>query len=189
MLRKGGEQNCKDSNVNSHIQSSLDNMRALRVAELANDYRSLLIHIMERIGSIPLKDVLQDGYRVLQQNHAAAQHLSAGSYRPAVSNLGEEDQMVQFRRWEPSAYIPPLLNFNIDHLTRIILDVSARRHQAHKIYLRVAAAERWVLNLDHVVRNFRPHDLAAQLRDIDGILHNVCSFSRATEANLVSRCC
>lgn len=98
MLRKGGEQNCKDSNVDSHVWSSLDDVRALRVAELANDYRSLLIHIMERIGSIPLKDVLQDGYRVLQQNHAAAQHLSAGSYRPAVSNLGEEDQMVQFRR-------------------------------------------------------------------------------------------
>lgn len=98
MLRKGGEQYCKDSNVDSHVWPSLDDVRALRVAELVNDYRSLLIHIMERIGSIPLGDVMQNGYRVLRQNHAAAQHLLAGNCRPAVSNLGEEDQTVQFRR-------------------------------------------------------------------------------------------
>lgn len=84
--------------MKSHIQSSLDNMRALRVAELVNDYRSLTIHIIERIGTIPLGDLTQDGYRVLQQNHAAAQRLLAGNCRPAVSNLGEENLTVQFRK-------------------------------------------------------------------------------------------
>lgn len=97
MSRKDGEQYFKDSNVNTHVWSSLDNMRAFRVAELVKGYRSLLIQIMERIGSILLGDVMQYGYRVLQQNHAAAQHLLAGNYRPAVSNLSEEDLTVQFR--------------------------------------------------------------------------------------------
>lgn len=98
MLREDGEQHCKDSNVDLHVRSSLDDMRALRVAELVNDYRSLLIQTMERIGSIALGDVMQYGYRVLQQNHAAAQHLLAGNCRPAVSNLSEEDLTGQFRR-------------------------------------------------------------------------------------------
>ena len=98
MLRKNGKQYFKDSNVDSHVWSSLDNMRAFRVAELAEGYRSLLIQIMERIGSIPFGDVMQYGYRVLQQNHAAAQHLLAGKYRPAVSHLSEEDLTVQFKR-------------------------------------------------------------------------------------------
>lgn len=91
MLRKDSEQYCKDSNVDSHVQSSVDNMQALRVAELVNDYWPLLIQIMEHIGSIVLGDVMQYGYRVLQQNHVATQHLLAGNCRPAVSNLGEED--------------------------------------------------------------------------------------------------
>lgn len=98
MLRRGDKRYRKDSNVDSHVWSSLDYVRALRVAELVNDYRSLLIQILERIGSIPWGDVMQYGYRVLQQNHAAAQHLLAGNCKPAVSNLGEEDQTAQFRR-------------------------------------------------------------------------------------------
>ena len=189
MLRKGDEQYHKDSNVDSHIWSSLDDVRALRIAELVNDYRSLLIQIMERIRSIPLGDVMQYGYRVLQQNYAAAQHLLAGNPRSVVSNPSEEDLTVQFRRWEPFAYIPPSFDYNIDQLIRIILDASARRHQAHKIYLGVVAAEQWVLNLDCVVRKFGPHELPAKLQDVDEILHNVCFYSRATEANFISRCC
>lgn len=100
MRIKDGEQYYKDSDVeDSHIRSSLGNARALRVAELVNDYRSLLIHIMEHTRSIPLRDATQYGYRVLHHNHTAAQHLLASDYRPAVlSTHGEEGQTAQLRR-------------------------------------------------------------------------------------------
>lgn len=87
---------------------------------------------------------------------------------------------------QTSVCIPVHAKFNSGHLTRIIIDASARRHQAHKIYLRVAAAKRWVLNRNYVVSKFNAHELAAQVRDIDGILHNVRLFSRINEASAVS---
>lgn len=67
-----------------------------------------------------------------------------------------------------------------------MIDASARRHQAHKIYLRVAAAKRWVFNRNYVVSNLKIHELAVQLRYIDGILHDVCSFSRIFQCCITS---
>lgn len=99
MRIKDGKQYSKDSDVDSHMRSSLDDARALRVVELVDDYRSLLIHIMEHTRSIPLGNATQYGYRVLRHNHTAAQHLLASNYRPAMlSTHGEEEQTAQLRR-------------------------------------------------------------------------------------------
>lgn len=38
----------------------------------------------------------------------------------------------------------------------MILDGSARRFQAHRIYLRIAAVRRWALNRRNVLRGQRP---------------------------------
>ena len=71
----------------------------MRFVELINDYRSLLMHILEHIRSMPLGDATQYGYRVLRHNHAAAQHLLASNYIPAVSSTyGEEEQTIQLRQ-------------------------------------------------------------------------------------------
>jgi hypothetical protein len=40
---------------------------------------------------------------------------------------------------------------------RIILDASAHRHEAYKIYLRVAAAKRWEINRVNLARDLHPH--------------------------------
>lgn len=62
------------------------------------------------------------------------------------------------------------------NLFRVILDASVRRFQAHKIYLRVAAAKRWVLNRNELLsRSSRGH--SSQLREIDQLLRQVRSFS------------
>ncbi|KAL1987875.1 hypothetical protein VTN96DRAFT_1859 [Rasamsonia emersonii] len=48
-----------------------------------------------------------------------------------------------------------------------ILDAIARRFQAHKLYLRVAAVRRWQINRSNV----KPGD-TARLREIDAILQS-----------------
>ena len=98
MRIKGGKQYCTGSDVDSHVRSP-DDVRAMRFVELINDYRSLLMHILEHIRSMPLGDAIQYGYRVLRHNHAAAQHLLASNYIPAVSSTyGEEEQTTQLRQ-------------------------------------------------------------------------------------------
>lgn len=64
-------------------------------------------------------------------------------------------------------------------LYRVILDASVRRFQAHKIYLRVAAAKRWVLNRNELISRVSK-GYSSQLREIDQLLRQVCSFSTAT---------
>jgi hypothetical protein len=59
-----------------------------------------------------------------------------------------------------------------------MLDASVRRFQAHKIYLRVAAAKRWVIHHNGLSRSTQADQRAARLREITQSLQNVCSKSR-----------
>ena len=56
-------------------------------------------------------------------------------------------------------------------LQRVILDSAARRFQAHKIYLRIAAAKRWDMSRNAILRSGR-HS-SSQLRAVDGTLRHV----------------
>lgn len=52
---------------------------------------------------------------------------------------------------------------------RVIIDSSARRFQAHKIYLRAAAARRWAMTRANILRGQRPtaaHAVALKNADI-----------------------
>ncbi|KAL1964062.1 hypothetical protein VTN77DRAFT_7480 [Rasamsonia byssochlamydoides] len=135
------------------MADGLNDARALRVAELINDYRTLHIHISEQTMHMPLGDMNDEGYRVLQESHAAAQRLLASNYNP-VSIQGHGDEETRKAQ-----------------LRRIIIDASARRFQAHKIYLRVAAVRRWQINRSNVLRGPKSDD-AARLREIDAILQS-----------------
>lgn len=56
-----------------------------------------------------------------------------------------------------------------------MLDASVRRFQAHKIYLRVAAAKRWVIH-HNALSSAQADQRAARLREITQTLQNVCSL-------------
>ena len=92
-----------DLGADTDKQSSVNDARALRIMELINDYRSLLIHTMEQFRGIISLDNTREychrGHRVLRQNHAAAQQLLASSYKPAaVFEYKDDDQAIQLRR-------------------------------------------------------------------------------------------
>ncbi|KAL4923520.1 uncharacterized protein BDV17DRAFT_236911 [Aspergillus undulatus] len=121
------------------MSDGLNQARALRVAEIMNDYRTLLLHISQLNVSVPPEDQAEEGYRVLRECLAAASALMASSYSPSpppANASSEEAEKAQLRR--------------------VILDGSARRFQAHRIYLRAAAAKRWIIHRDGVLRGQRP---------------------------------
>ncbi|KAJ6142142.1 hypothetical protein N7497_011241 [Penicillium chrysogenum] len=92
---------------------------------MINNYRTRLLYTIEQTSSIYLSDAYQEGYLVLNQNREATLNLLRTSYKHsgATDNRGNEDAQTS-------------------HLREIILDASARRHIAYKIYLRVTAAKR-----------------------------------------------
>lgn len=102
-----------------------------------------------------------------------------------------------FRKW--TAWIVGFGPVSSLPFLRVIIDASARRFQAHKLYLRVAAARRWAIHRYNVLHSPRAND-AARLNEIDRMLQqvrryrtlNVLSFplspsllrrSETTEAN------
>ncbi|KAL2866979.1 uncharacterized protein BJX67DRAFT_109543 [Aspergillus lucknowensis] len=121
------------------MADGLNQARALRVTELMNDYRTLLLHTLQLNVSVPPEDRAEEGYRELRECLAAANALMASSYSPGPppgDASSEEAQQIQLRR--------------------VILDGSARRFQAHRIYLRAAAAKRWAIHRDSILRGQRP---------------------------------
>ncbi|RDH26187.1 hypothetical protein BDQ94DRAFT_164696 [Aspergillus welwitschiae] len=142
--------------------------RTLRVAELINDYRSLLNHIMVHVTGMSLRDVNCSVHTVFIEGYTVAQRLLSASFDLDMTlNSCDFDYTAQLKH-------------------RIILDASARRHQAHKVYLSIAAAKRWLLNRSYVLRHSAAKDLDNRLQDVDVLfyeeIHNVSD--RVVASNL-----
>ncbi|KKK17105.1 hypothetical protein P175DRAFT_0508699 [Aspergillus ochraceoroseus IBT 24754] len=121
------------------MADGLNQARALRVAEIMNDYRTLLVHISQLNVRASQEDQAEEGFREIRDCLAAANALMASGYSPSAlpaQASNEEAERVQ--------------------LQRVILDGSARRFQAHRIYLRAAAAKRWVMHRENILRGHRP---------------------------------
>ncbi|KAF9891107.1 hypothetical protein FE257_005043 [Aspergillus nanangensis] len=150
------------------MADGLNQARALRVAEIINDYRTLLVHISQQNVQVPGAEINEDGYRVIRECLAASQTLMSSNY---------------------SAAIPPAHGNNEEtekaELRRVIVDASARRFRAHKIYLRVAAAKRWAINRQNVLRGSPPGPQhASQLQTISATLRQ--ELSQLTDQYVVS---
>ncbi|KAE8335908.1 hypothetical protein BDV24DRAFT_155592 [Aspergillus arachidicola] len=125
------------------MADGLNDARALRVAEIINDYRTLLVHISQQDIPVPAEDMREPGYEVIRESLAAAQALMSSNYTP-VTPTGRNDAETEKAE-----------------LRRVILDGCARRFQAHKIYLRAAAGRRWSINRANVLRGQRPNQTHA----------------------------
>lgn len=138
----------------------------MRVAEIINDYRTLLVHISQQQIDTPQEEYYADGFVILRESLASAQTLMTANYQPCpVTGQGNaETEKAELRRYInlPFSLSIQFLLFKKKVLTRsprVILDGSARRFQAHKIYLRAAAARRWAMT-----RHSSPKTAAASLQ-------------------------
>ncbi|KAE8168369.1 hypothetical protein BDV40DRAFT_294910 [Aspergillus tamarii] len=116
----------------------LNPARALRVAEIINDYRTLLVHIARHNVQPPTEDGHGEAYTEIREGLAAAQALLAANYNPSLESTQSNTETEKAE------------------LKRTILDASARRFQAHRIYLRVAVATRCALARQNILREGRP---------------------------------
>jgi hypothetical protein len=75
------------------------------VAELINDYRTLLLHISQQQVDVPPEDIYEEGYTVLRECHTAAQRLMAANYQPCpVAGQGNaETEKAELQRYINSA--------------------------------------------------------------------------------------
>ncbi|KAJ5799653.1 uncharacterized protein N7518_001721 [Penicillium psychrosexuale] len=141
--------------------------RAMRVAEIINDYRTLLLHISQQQVEVSQEEYWEDGFVVLRESLASAQTLMSANYQPCpVTGQGNAETEKA-------------------ELQRVILDSSARRFQAHKIYLRAAAARRWAMARAGVLRGSPPtaqHSTA--LKSATAALHQ--DLARFTDQHVVA---
>jgi hypothetical protein len=79
----------------------VNDARAVRVAELMNDYRTLQIHIQQQTMQIPSEEQGREGYKVMKECMVAAQRLLSSNYNISSlqSQSGDaEAQKAQLRR-------------------------------------------------------------------------------------------
>lgn len=80
---------------------AVNDARAMRVAELMNDYRTLQLHISQQGTDIPsTSERSLEGYRVMIENVQAAQRLLSMNFSqtPSRNNGDNETQKAQLRQ-------------------------------------------------------------------------------------------
>lgn len=82
----------------------VNDARAVRVAELINDYRTLQLHISQQRMEVPAQEQHEEGFTVMRECLDAAQRLLSSQYNLAsIQNQGADDeaQKVQLQRYPP----------------------------------------------------------------------------------------
>ncbi|KAH9892231.1 hypothetical protein F4778DRAFT_784598 [Xylariomycetidae sp. FL2044] len=119
----------------------LNEYRTARVAETLSDFRTLQYYIAAAPVDPPNnEDYYTEGWAALRQCALDGQHIlnCAADVTVPQASGGEQEQ----RKAE---------------LRQVALDAYARRHEAQKIYLRQAAAQRWVEYRKHILQGRRPN--------------------------------
>ncbi|KAH8879070.1 hypothetical protein GQ53DRAFT_800382 [Thozetella sp. PMI_491] len=122
------------------MSDGLNEYRTARVAEVLGDFRTLQYYI----AAAPthpdnMDDYYAEGWRVLRQCALDGQHIldcAADITVPQTSGGPEEQAKAE--------------------LKQVYLDAYSRRHEAQKIYLRQAAAQRWIEWRESILMGGRP---------------------------------
>ncbi|GKT45041.1 uncharacterized protein ColSpa_05222 [Colletotrichum spaethianum] len=113
----------------------------MRVAEILSDFRTLQYYIAAApTDPANMEDYYTEGWAALRQCALDGQHVlncAADTSVPQVSGGPLEQEKAE--------------------LKQCLLDSFARRHECQKIYLRQAAAQRWISNRDGVLQGGRPN--------------------------------
>ncbi|TKX20671.1 hypothetical protein C1H76_7057 [Elsinoe australis] len=108
------------------MADGLNQARAMRVAEIMQDFRTVQNYLAGVRPQIPRHDANQEGYLLIRQCLHEAQQLIAQPYAASGSHpRGDaEKEKAQLRQ--------------------VIMDASLRRFRAQKLYMRVVACQRWI---------------------------------------------
>lgn len=129
----------------------LNPYRAARVAQILDDFRTLQYYIAAApVEPTNAEDYYTEGWAALRQCSIDGQNILECAADTSVPNAsGHEEQEKA-------------------ELKQVLLDAYARRHEGQKIYLRQAAAQRWIEYREQVLQGGRPSSgHQSQLRHCD----------------------
>ena len=160
------------------------------MAELLSDFRTLQYYIAAApCDPTNMDDYYTEGWAALRQCALDGQHIlncAADVTVPRATGGPDEQVKAELKQCVVLLVFPPLLSASPllpAHLTsfRVLLDAYARRHEGQKIYLRQAAAQRWIEWRDQILMGGRPHPgNQAQLLAVDDHLRVVSPILSAT---------
>ncbi|MCJ1398707.1 hypothetical protein MMC11_001908 [Xylographa trunciseda] len=136
------------------MADGLNDARAMRVAEVMNDFRTIQHRFQQLRANPPQGQQQLTGYAVLRQCHAEAQSLLAANFNAgSAQSAGSSPETLKRQ------------------LQRILIDASARRFRVQKVYLRAVAAMRWVQGRNQILQGHQPHaGHAAALQRVENAL-------------------
>ncbi|KAK3365638.1 hypothetical protein B0T24DRAFT_393962 [Lasiosphaeria ovina] len=134
------------------MADGLNEYRTARVAEVLSDFRTLQYYIAAApVNPNDMDDYYTEGWAALRQCALDGQHIlncAADITVPRTTGGPEEQAKAE--------------------LKQVYLDAYARRHEGQKIYLRQAAAQRWIEWREQILLGGRPHSgNHSQLRGCD----------------------
>ncbi|KAL9135544.1 MAG: hypothetical protein Q9175_003252 [Cornicularia normoerica] len=157
------------------MADGLNEARALRVTEILQDYQNIQRRISQFHANPPQNESNEIGYTSLRQCHTEARTLLAVPYPPEMlhpPSAPNEAEKRQLQRYAPIELPSRLASAN--QARRVIIDASARRFEAQKIFLRAAAAVQWVQRRQSILQGRKPQNGHLQaLRQADSTLRNV----------------
>ncbi|EME83424.1 uncharacterized protein MYCFIDRAFT_203630 [Pseudocercospora fijiensis CIRAD86] len=118
------------------MADGLNTARAMRVAEIMQDFKNIQMRIGAIRANPSAEEYNEDGFVILRQCVSAAQQLLARPFQKVCITLFDQ--------------------YHILIISRIILDASVRRFMAQKIYLRAAAALRWISSRNAILQGAPP---------------------------------
>ncbi|PSR98955.1 hypothetical protein BD289DRAFT_361686 [Coniella lustricola] len=133
----------------------VNNFRTARVAEILGDFQNIQYYIAAAPIDPPnMDDYYTEGWATLRQCNMDGQRIlncGADTSVPVTSGGPEEQAKAE--------------------LKQVLLDAFARRHEAQKIYLRQAAAQRWIEYREQILVGGRPNPKnQVLLRQVDNQL-------------------
>ncbi|RMY61796.1 hypothetical protein D0865_00789, partial [Hortaea werneckii] len=130
--------------------------RALRVAEILNDYRNILDYLSAIRANPSAEEYNEDGYVVLRKCVTQAQALLSQPFRTQGGSRGDDE-------------------INKAHLRRIIVDAAVRRFKAQRLYFQATAALRWINSRSAILQGQRAH--AGHAPALQQIRNTLCAVS------------
>ena len=150
-------------------------------------------HILQRgISEIQLNassdDSYEQGYQILRQCRAEGQAVLAADYVAEPLHVPSAPGEKEKRQLQRCGAILLSQDKGLRCSCRVLIDASARRFQAKKIYLRALAAMRWVNGRYAVLQGQKPHQgHTAALQRLDLTLGTVSRIVFGQERELLTR--
>ncbi|KAF2264971.1 hypothetical protein CC78DRAFT_216250 [Lojkania enalia] len=121
------------------MSDGLNDARAVRVAEIMNDFRNLQYYLSQLRTSPTAEEYYLEGYSLLRQCTAEAQAILDAPFSSATTSPGGDAERERVQ------------------LKAIIVDAAVRRFQCQRAYLRAHAGLRWMNTRNSILHGQQPN--------------------------------